>query len=170
MRYPFPNVGARCLLCGNAGCSRWKGYYVRNVICTLMKYAGPIAVHLAECRTRGVDYTYWPEVLIPFRRPTIPTLHLFYETWTRRGFSIAAAIDEVVSAIEQEIFIPLSVAYVWLTYILKGLILNHARLHVRAPESTMTSALRAYPASDVAELFRGVRIWNPALQIILAPP
>ena len=83
---------------------------------------------------------------------------------------MVAAIDEVVGAIEQETFIPLSVAYVWLTYILKGLILNHAKLRVRAPESVLSSALRAYPADAVVELFRGVRIWNPALQIILAPP
>ncbi len=157
-------------MCGNAGCSRWKGYYVRNVICVLMKYAGPIAIHLAQCRTRGVDYTYWPDVLIPFRRPTVPTLELFYQAWANKGFSVVAAIDEVASAIEQEIFIPLSVAYVWLTFILQGVILNHDHLRVRAPESISTSVLRGYPVAAIAELFRGVRIWNPALQTILAPP
>lgn len=135
-----------------------------------MRYAGPIAIHLAQCRTRRVDYTYWPEVLVPFRRPSVPTLQLFYQNWATRSFSIKLAIDEVVGAIEQEIFIPVSVAYVWLTYVLKGLVLNHAELHVRAPESILTSVLRGYQSDSVAGLFHGARIWNPALQTILAPP
>lgn len=170
MPYSFPNVRERCLLCGNAGCSRWKGYYVRSVICTLMRYSGPIAIHLAQCRTRGVDYTYWPDVLLPFRQPTVPTLKVFYQSWASRGFSIRHAIDEVVGTIDLEIFIPVSVAYVWLTYILKGLVLNHVELHVRAPESILPSVLRGYKADAVAGLFHGARIWNPALQTILAPP
>jgi hypothetical protein len=170
MRFEFPNVRERCLLCGNAGCSRWKGYYVRFVICAAWKYAGPIAIHLAQCRTRGVDYTYWPEVLIPYRRPSVPTLRLFYQTWVARNFSIRQAIDEVVGAIDSEIFIPVSVAFVWLTYVLKGLLLNHAELSVRAPESIMTSALRGYQPATIVELFHGARLWRPGPQTIRAPP
>lgn len=135
-----------------------------------MRHAGPIAIHLAQCRTRGVDYTYWPEVLVPYRKPSVPTLRLFYGAWAAGKFSLRLAIDEVVGAIDQEIFIPVSVAYVWLTYILKGLVLNHAELHVRRPESILTSVLREYQSDAIAGLFDGARIWSPASQIILAPP
>jgi hypothetical protein len=135
-----------------------------------MKYAGPVAIHLAQCRTKGVDYTYWPEVLIPFCRPSVATLGLFYQTWVQANFSIKLAIDEVVGVIDQEIFIPVSVAYMWLVYVLKGLVLNHVHLHVRAPESILASTLQRYEPNAVSGLFQGARIWNPALQTILAPP
>ncbi len=83
---------------------------------------------------------------------------------------MAAAIDEVVGAIDQELFISVSVAYMWLIYILKGLLLNHSELQVRRPESIVTSVLRGYECAAVAVLFDGTRIWSPASHIILAPP
>ena len=144
MQYPFPNVALKCLLCGEAGCSRWKGYYDRRVICVLMSYAGPIAIHLAQCRNRGVDYTYWPDVLIPFHQPSIPTLKVFFDKW-KSDDSIRLAIDEIVGQIDQEIFIPISVAYVWLVQILKALILNHSRLSIRAPSER---PLAAFPERE----------------------
>lgn len=170
MIYPFPNVGNQCLLCGRARCSRWKGYYVRGVVCTLLGYAGPIAIHLAQCRTRGVDYTYWPDILVPYLRPSIPTLKLLYETWASTRFSIRAAIDEVTGQIEEEFFLPVAVAYEWLKRISQGLILRHEVLRVRAPESIGASALRGYQSADVRPIFEAELLWRAREPIVFSPP
>lgn len=169
MDYPFPNVGEGCLLCGVKGCSRWKGYYVRQVICIWMGYAGPVAIHLAQCRRRGVDYTYWPSILVPYLWPTIPTLKLFYQTW-RRANSIRSAIDEVVGRMEQDLTLCFSTAYRWLGYVVRALILNYRSLHIRAPESITARALANYDASEIAPLFEGEHVWSPAGHITLIPP
>lgn len=169
MKYPFPAVGARCLLCGAKGCSRWKGYYVRQVVCTLMQYTGPMTIHLAQCRSRGVDYTYWPDILVPYLRPTIPTLKTLYSTWSKER-SIHAAVDEVVGCIDQEFILPLSTAYLWLVHVIRALILNHTKLGIRAPESVNATALSGFAATEVRPIFEGVRPWRAAQQIILAPP
>lgn len=170
MNFPFPNVGVCCLLCGRAGCSRWKGYYVRHVVCTLLKYAGPIAIHLAQCRTRGVDYTYWPDILVPFLLPSVHTLRTLYDAWASEGFSICKAIDEVVAQFRQEYFLPLSVAYSWLARINQGLILYHEDLKVRAPQSLGVGALREYPVANVRPLFEAERLWRASRPIVFSPP
>lgn len=169
MDYPFPDVTERCLLCGVKGCSRWKGYYVRQVICIWMGYAGPVAIHLAQCQRRGVDYTYWPSILVPYLWPTIPTLKLFYLTW-RRANSIRSAIDEVVGGIEQDLTLCFSTAYRWLGYIVRALILNYRSLHIRAPESITASTLANYDVSAITPLFEDGRPFSPASPITLIPP
>lgn len=169
MNYPFPNVRERCLLCNTQGCSRWKGYYVRQVICIWMGYAGPVAIHLAQCRSNGVDYTYWPGILVPYVYPSIPTLKLFYLTWIREN-SIRAAIDEVVGRIEQDLAICFSTAYRWLSYVVRALILNDRSLHIQAPESVTATELRNYDVSEITPLFEGERLWSPAQHISLVPP
>jgi hypothetical protein len=169
MNYPFPNVRERCLLCKSKGCSRWKGYYVRQVICIRMGYAGPIAIHLAQCRRQGVDYSYWPDILVPYLWPTIPTLKTFYMTWIKEH-SIRAAIDEVVGSIEQDLALCFSTAYRWLGYVVRALILNHTHLSIRSPESVTAMQLHAYRVSDVSPVFEGVRCWSPAQHITPAPP
>jgi hypothetical protein len=170
MKYPFPNVRKRCLLCGTRGCSRWKGYYVRNAVCTLMGYAGPIAIHLGQCTRLGVDYTYWPSQLIPYLQPSLDTLKTFYNAWSVSGYSVSAATDEVVGRIQQEYLIAPSVAYLWLKRILQALLLNHKSLKVRAPESIQVDALRRYSCADVGPLFREFHPWRGAQRIIFAPP
>jgi hypothetical protein len=169
MHYPFPNVSESCLLCKAKGCSRWKGYYVRQVICIWMGYAGPMAIHLAQCRRQGVDYTYWPDILVPYLWPTIPTLKLFYLTWIK-VHSIRAAIDEVVWRIEQDLALCFSTAYRWLAYVVRALILNSTQLNIRAPESVTVTQLCAYRVDDVIPVFEGVRPWSPAQHITPAPP
>jgi hypothetical protein len=169
MKYAFPNVVARCLLCGASGCSRWKGYYVRQVVCTLMQYAGPVTIHLAQCRSHGVDYTYWPDILVPYLRPTIPTLKTLYDAWSKEC-SIHAAVDEVVGNIKLEFHLSLSTAYLWLTHVIRALILNHTKLGIRAPESVNATTLSGFAATEVRPIFEGVRPWRAAQQIILAPP
>lgn len=170
MSYPFPSVRQRCLWCGAAGCSRWKGYYIRQVVCTALGFAGSIAIHLAQCRTRGVDYTYWPEFLIPYLEPTLPTLRVFYDTWVSSHYQIGAAIDEVVGRIRNEYFLHLSAAYSWLTRISQGLILHWDALKVRAPDAIGAQALRGYRAAHVRPLFDGERLWRSSPPTIFSPP
>jgi hypothetical protein len=169
MNYPFPKVSERCLLCQAQGCSRWKGYYVRQVICIWMGYAGPVAIHLAQCRRRGVDYTYWPGILVPYLWPTIPSLKLFYLTWMREH-SIRAAIDEVVGRVEQDLTLCFSTAYRWLAYVVRALILNYRSLHIRAPESAAATELRSYGVSEISPVFEGEKPWSPVQHITLVPP
>jgi hypothetical protein len=168
MRYPFPAIGARCLLCGAKGCSRWKGYYVRQVVCTLMQYAGPMTIHLAQCKSRGVDYTYWPDILVPYLRPTIPTLKAVYYAWIKER-SIDA-VDRAMDIIKPEFILPLSTAYLWLAHVIRALILNHSSLGIRVPESVNATALSGFSATEVRPIFEGVRPWRAGSQIILAPP
>lgn len=170
MRFPFPNVRERCLLCGSARCSRWKGYYVRQVVCTRLRYAGPVVIHLAQCGTRGVDYTYWPDMLVPFLQPSIQTLRVFYETWVSHDFDLLQAIDEVVGQVDSEYFLPISVAHCWLRRTFQGLILQHQRLQVRAPQSLGAHALRAYAPADVAHLFEAERLWRAGAPTVFSPP
>lgn len=63
MAYPFPNVGKQCLLCGKASCARWKGYFVRNLICGEMEYVGRIAIHVGHCKEEKRDFSYIPDFL-----------------------------------------------------------------------------------------------------------
>jgi hypothetical protein len=169
MNYPFPNVRRRCLLCGARGCSRWKGYYVRFVVCTLMRYAGAVAIHLAQCTRQGVDYTYWPSHLIAYLRPSRPTLEVFYNAWSAAG-DLRAAVDEVIGLIPEEYFIGPSVAYLWLKRILQALLINHEALKVRAPESVQIEALRRYAPALVRPLFERVHSWRGGSRIVFAPP
>lgn len=170
MDYPFPRVSGRCLLCGTAGCSRWKGYYVRQFACTRLKHFGAIAIHLAQCRTRGVDYTYWPDFLVPFLQPSIQTLQVLYETWVSSGHLIGEAIDEVVGKFRDDYFLPVSVAYSWLTRISQGLILHWNDLKIRAPQSIGLQSLHGYRASDVRPIFEAERLWRSSQPTIYSPP
>ena len=170
MKYPFPKVTEQCLYCGRAGCSRWKGYYIRWVVCTLMKYVGPIAIHLAQCKTRGVDYTYWPDILIPYLQPTIPTLQVFYETWVSSGYSIRKSIDEVVGKIDGEFYLPISVAYQWLRRLSQYLIIYQEWLKIRAPESLGSLCLRGYRREDVSRLFEPEPPWRAKQPSTFSPP
>jgi hypothetical protein len=63
MSYPFPNVRQRCLVCSRSGCARWKGYYVRSVICGELEFAGPIAIHVGHCKEEKRDFSYFPDFL-----------------------------------------------------------------------------------------------------------
>lgn len=170
MFYPFPNVTEKCLLCGNRGCSRWKGYYSRQVVCTLLGYAGPIAIHLAQCKTRRMDYSYWPDILVPFLEPSLETLEVFYSAWVLSGHSVQAAIDEVVGKFDEDYFIPLSVAYLWLKRITQSLILNQAGLKIRAPESLYATELRGYAKAEVLPIFNREHVWRPGQRIVFPPP
>ena len=134
-----------------------------------MGYAGPLAIHLAQCSRQGVDYTYWPGILIPYLKPTIPTLKTFYLTWIK-GHSIRAAIDEVVGSIEQEVSICFSSAYRFLAYIVRALLLNCELLSVRAPSSVTAMELHQYRSSDVCPLFEGEMRFSPASPNIFVPP
>ncbi len=63
MAFSWPNVGARCLLCGRARCARWKGYFVRWLICGDFARDGPVAIHVGHCRSRKEDFSYMPDFL-----------------------------------------------------------------------------------------------------------
>jgi hypothetical protein len=170
MSYPFPSVGVCCLFCGAEGCSRWKGYYIRQVVCTNLKYAGPLAIHLAQCRVRGVDYTYWPDFLVPFLEPTLPTLRAFYEAWVSYGYGVRAAIDAVVGGIRGEYFLPVSIAYSWLSRVSQGLVLHGEDLKIRVPNSIGAHVLRGFRVADVRPLFEAERLWRSSQPIVFLPP
>lgn len=117
-----------------------------------------------------MDYTYWPDFLIPYLEPSIPTLRIFYDTWVASGYQIVPAMDEVVGRIREEYFLPISAAYSWLTRISQGLILHWHALNVRAPDSMGAQALRAYRAVHVRPLFDGEMLWRSSQPTVFSPP
>jgi len=135
-----------------------------------MGYAGPVAIHLAQCTTLGVDYTYWPDILVPFLGPSLETLQVFYSAWITSGHSVQAAIDEVVGRFDEDYFIPLSMAYLWLKRITQSLILNQSRLKIRAPESLYAAELRSYGQAEVLPIFNREHVWRPGQRIVFVPP
>jgi hypothetical protein len=117
-----------------------------------------------------VDYTYWPDFLVPFVRPSVPTLRTLYEAWVSSGHLIREAIDEVVAQFRDEYFLGIAVAYSWLTRISQGLILHWKHLKIRAPESTGALALRGYSVVDVRPLFEAERLWRSSQPTVFSPP
>lgn len=170
MPFPFPNVGAKCLLCDAPGCARWKGYEVRGLICAEYGHAGPVAIHVGHCRTRKKDFLYFPDFLIAGRRLSRPTLKSFAETFAATG-EIKMCIDDLIEHIEGDDFaIALSSAYEWIYATIRALRLNAGRLAIQVSEVTSVAVMRSVSSSALSDLFESRYAWHPYHDMVLHPP
>lgn len=170
MSFPFPNVGAKCLLCEASGCARWKGYEVRGLICAEYGHAGSVAIHVGHCRTRKKDFLYFPDFLIAGRRLSRPTIKNFVETFAATG-DIKRSIDDLVERIDSDDFaIALSSAYEWIYASLRALRLNAGRLAIAISEMTSVTVMRSVSKSAVRDLFEPRYAWHSDHDMIFHPP
>lgn len=170
MSYPFPNVRQCCPLCGNAGCARWKGYFVRSVICGDLEYAGPVAIHVGHCKELGTDFSYFPDFLIAGRKLSRRTFKRFAQDFVQAG-SIRASIDGLIAKVPLDDFtVALSSAYEWLYQAVRALRLNAGALAIRVEEGTSIGVVMAVRPGALDHLFLAKFIWHPAHHMLCYPP
>ncbi len=171
MPFAFPNVGTACLLCGLAGCARWKGYYTRQWICGVLGFGGTIAIHVGRCRTQGRDFSYFPDFLIPGKRLARQSWQMFVEAFCRTKV-IRESIDGLVAGIEMPDFtLALSSAYNFLYAAIRPLRMHHAELAILAPSASSVGVYYSLPKLVIENLFaRSDFAWHAFHHITLQPP
>ena len=171
MRFPFPIVGARCPLCGRAGCARWKGYFTRNWLCGVLGLGGMIAIHVGHCRTERRDFSYFPDFLIPGKRLSRQSWQLFVEGFQKTKV-IRDSIDDLIAGVEIPDFtLALSSAYNFLYAAIRPLRMHHAQLSILAPRASSVSVYYVLPKLVVKNLFgRSEFSWHAFHHITLIPP
>lgn len=171
MQYAFPNVQRKCLLCGEAGCARWKGYFVRRVLCGQSGYVGLVAIHVGHCRSLERDFSYFPDFLLPGRRVSRFTLARFAAQYKQNG-NIKSCIDDVIDQLGAEDFtLALSSAYEWLYASVRALRLNAGFLAIAVGVVTSVLVLKSVLLSALEDLFLHSRLsWHPSQHMIFYPP
>ncbi len=170
MDYPFPNVQKQCPYCSAPDCARWKGYFRRTLVCSALGFEGKIAIHIGQCRTRGCDFSYWPDFLIPRRRLSRWTLQWFYETWADLSCQVKGTIDVFLDKVETVETLALSTAYSWFYFLIRVWIVHQEALRVRPPSSVSVVQLRVYKSEQISSLFEHWCYWHPSKTIIFPPP
>jgi hypothetical protein len=171
MQFPFPNVVACCLLCDRAGCARWKGYFVRQWICSVLGLGGAIAIHVGHCRTQGCDFSYFPDFLIPGKRLSRQSWQTFVEEFQRTKV-IKNSIDNLVCGVEIPDFtLPLSTAYNFLYAAIRPLRMHHSDLSIIAPTTSSVGVYYGLPKLVIKNLFGRCDFgWHALHHITLQPP
>ncbi len=168
MAFPFPDVAKKCLRCGRGQCARWKGYYVRRMICGALEFDGEVAIHVGYCRNLSQDFSYFPDFLIPKRRLSRTSWQGYAENFKRLGV-VKECIDDLVSRVP-DFTMALSSAYDLLYSLVKVVRLQSAVLAVPFPEQTSVVVMRRLGMSVVRDLFASDLSWRPAFHINLHPP
>jgi hypothetical protein len=135
MAYSFPRVRDKCLLCGEGGFCRWKGYFRRQFVCSVLGFCGEIAIHVAHCKTSNCDYCYLPSFVIPGRRLSRDAMREFHATLSSTG-NVSACIDKLVEGLDvvaPDFAMALSSAYDIIYSAVKAVRLNHINLGVHPP-------------------------------------
>lgn len=171
MLYPFPNVQVACLVCGAAGCARWKGYYCRQWVCSINGQSGLIAIHVCHCRTRNCDCCYFPSFLVPGRRISRASFQKFVAGFAV-SYSVKDCIDEFVSGFETMDFtMALSSAYDLIYGFVRSLRINHVNLCILAPVESSVFILYALPKVVISKLFKLLKgPWHAGQRINIYPP
>lgn len=171
MAYPFPNVRLKCLLCERSNCARWKGYYVRQWVCSVTGNSGSIAIHVGHCKSNKCDYSYFPDFLIPGRRMSRASLFEYIKTFQNTG-SVKKCIDELIGGIDLPDFtMALSSAYDLIYASVRALRLNHENLAILPPFLTSVTVFRNLPRVVTQNLFQLVTgPWHGVHDIIFHPP
>jgi hypothetical protein len=176
MYYPFPDISERCLMCGMAGCARWKGYYLRRLRCAVVEFDGKVAIHVGRCRTQKRDFSYSPSFVIPYRQISRMSLLEFIFQWHPLG-KVQEGIDWFLEGIESgservsEAFkLATSTAYGWIYGLATLLRLHSDTLQILPPESISIRAVRTSPVRILKHCFDPVLNWTPGIDHIRAPP
>ena len=182
MDYPFPKVRECCPLCKQVGCARWKGYYLRRMICSEMEFEGSLAIHVGHCKTEGRDFSMIPSFLLPRQQISRLGLVHFLEAWTtaysmqyaREQFAdgIAAADEDGGALRDKEVRYeaPRSTAYQWLYALIVRLRLHAGDLQIDPPQHFSVFELARLPLRTLLACLESSRTWRVASALILIPP
>ena len=171
MNYPFPNVRECCLLCRERGCARWKGYSVRKWVCGYHGCCGQIVIHLGHCKVRGLDFSYFPDILIPGKRLSRRSWQDFVERFQTHR-SIKHCVDELVGSLKIDDFtIATSSAYNILYAAIRPLRINHEILFIRPPMKSSVFEFYDLPKLVIKNLFSFRQcLWHAFHSLIFNPP
>jgi hypothetical protein len=160
MAFPFPSVRLKCLLCGLSGRCRWKGYFTRQVL------------HAGHCQTRGCDFCYFPDFLIPGRRLSRASWKKFIEVFQETKI-IRDSIDGLLVGLDcvVDFTMALSSAYNFLYAAVRALRINHVRLSILAPEKSSVFVFYNLKKHAIKNIFTGTDyVWHSFHYMSLHPP
>lgn len=170
MEYPFPDVQAECLLCGRANCARWKGYFVREMVCGVLGFSGPVAIHVGHCQTYGKDWSYYPSFLL-WRRLVSKASVLRVISGLIKTRKITDCIDELIADIEGVEYFALSSAYFLVYSFISALIINHSYLGISCPELKSINVVYNLPRLIIEKFDpRAGVVWQGFSMEIFHPP
>lgn len=114
MKYHWPNLKLRCLLCGRPGCAIYKGYYTRLIFCPEMEFIGKIAIRTAYCKSRQERFSLCPDFIIPRLRITQVSLDRFRSIYSYNNENLTKSIDSLTEGLGEEFYMARSTAMSWL--------------------------------------------------------
>jgi hypothetical protein len=171
-----------CPLCEQAGCARWKGYYLRRMICSEMEFEGKIAIHVGHCKQQGHDFSMLPSFLLPRQQISRLGFEHFLEVWkkahqmadAREQFAdgIAASDEDGGTLCEKEARygVPRSTAYQWLYALIVRLRLHAGPLQIEPPLHFSVFELVGLPLRTLVSCLEIARTWRVASALVLIPP
>ena len=182
MRYPFPAIRESCPLCGRLGCARWKGYYLRRMICSEMEYEGLLAIHVGHCKTERRDFSLLPSFLLPRQQLSRQGFAEFLESW-KKAHRMCDARDELEDAVaaadedvgtlsekEERYSVPRSTAYHWLYALIVRLRLHAGCLQIAPPEHFSVFELWPLSLETLTACLEVSLPWRVASRLIMIPP
>lgn len=110
----WPDLARECPCCGGPCSAIYKGYYKRLVFCPELEFTGQIAIRTAYCKKLKIRYALFPDFLIPRRRISKLSLTFLLESHKKHPNRPINAIDDLISGLDDEFYLPLSTAYVYL--------------------------------------------------------
>jgi hypothetical protein len=110
----WPNLAERCLLCGEAGCAVYRGYYTRFLFCPEMEFLGKLAVRTAFCRRLSRRFALLPDFLLRYVRASRLSLLRLLECFRASGGALLAAIDAWTEGLGEEFCVSPSTAWTYL--------------------------------------------------------
>jgi hypothetical protein len=169
MAFPLPDIKTRCPICTKMGCARWKGYYSRGAFCPVQGLFERVAIHVGRCPAHRKDFSFLPELFIPYRQITKPSLSKFFEYW-RRTQVLQKALDRLPQADDRWI-VSVSTAWEWTQLILKFCRLNLEMLPVpNSIDFRLVSDLLFFNSPDEICISNPKAQWPGAINQILHPP
>jgi hypothetical protein len=96
-------------------------------------------------------------------------LELFAKTW-RKNKNVRDAIDEVVGQFEEDFSLSQSTSYSYLRLLIKVLRLNHLSLGIHPPDGHLRALFENLSPTKLTFIFNPTVFWQPARQMIAAPP
>lgn len=170
-------------MCERPRCARWKGYYLRRMICAEMEYEGPIAIHVGHCKTQDRDFSLLPSFLLPRQQVSRLGLESFLELWKRHHclqearIEFAAGVGAGSDAADDGSLpeapgyrLPRSTAYHWLYALIVRLRLHASRLAITPPELFSVFECRRLPLSTLVACLDVSLPWRVASALALIPP
>lgn len=110
----WPDLSPACPLCGSSDCAIYRGYYQRRLYCPELEYFGPVVIRTGYCKSKRVRFTLFPDFLMPHKRISFFSFRRLIECFKEQNHQLQQAIDQLLSDLGDEFYLPLSTAYSYL--------------------------------------------------------